>query len=76
MSNISGVQSQLLQSQIASIQTKNDIGVKTLKKTQDAAELQGEAAIKLLDAATDIAKEGPSLGALASGLGQNLDVSA
>ena len=75
MSAINNTTNQLLQSQLANIQLRNDIGISVLKKTQDAAKQEGQAVLKLLDAAINMANpENPSLAVQVSGLGQHLDV--
>lgn len=75
MSAINNTTNQLLQSQLANIQAQNAIGVGVLKKGQDAAKQEGQAVLKMLDAAMNIANpENPSLAVKASGLGKHLDV--
>lgn len=65
----------LLQSQLAAIQTREQIGYRVAAKGLDAARQQGAAVLELLDAAANLAGGGePTLGQLVSGLGQNLDV--
>lgn len=81
MSGISNVSNQLLQSYLSSATLKQDIGVRVAAKTMDAARQEGDAALKLLDQAAQISQQGlaqmgvPTMGAVVSGLGQNLDVS-
>ena len=75
MSAINNTTNQLLQSQLANIQTQNEIRVGVLKKSQDAAKQEGQAVLKLLDAAINMANpKNPSLGVQASGLGKHLDM--
>ena len=83
MSDISSVNNSLLQSQLANIQLRRDIDIKVARKTLDAAEAQGEAALALLDQAAELAqsmastgKPALTVGALVSGLGQSLDLHA
>ena len=83
MSAISGVNETILESQLANLQIRQAIDVKVAKKALDATEAQAEAALKLLESAADMAKQigtsdnsAPTLGSIASGLGQNLDVLA
>ncbi|MBN1437067.1 MAG: hypothetical protein JW936_08320 [Sedimentisphaerales bacterium] len=78
--DMSNVTNSLVQSQLANAALYQQINTKVAAKAMDIAKVQGEAAISLLDSAAQIAKaantEKPTLtlGALASGLGQNLDV--
>ena len=83
MSAISNVNNNLIQGQLANAQLRQQIGVKIAKKSLDAAEVQGEAVVSLLEDAVEFSKQTtaaakPSLtfGSLVSGLGQNLDVHA
>ncbi|MBN2376951.1 MAG: hypothetical protein JXD22_11145 [Sedimentisphaerales bacterium] len=83
MSAISEVNNNLIQGQIASAQLRQQIDVKIAKKTLDAAEVQGEAVVSLLEDAVTFSKQANSaskpiltFGSLVSGLGQNLDVRA
>lgn len=83
MSMISGVNEKILESQVANLQIRQAIDVKVAKKALDATEAQADAALKLLDAAADMAKQMgtsdnsiPTLGSIVSGLGRNLDVRA
>jgi len=75
MSSINNTTNRILQSQLANVQLQNDISVGVLKKAQTAAKMEGQAVLKLIDSAINIANpQSPSLGAQASGLGQNFDV--
>ena len=75
MSAINNTTNPLLQSQLANIQLQNAIGVSVLKKSQEAAKQEGQAVLKLLDAAINISNpDNPSLSVQASGLGHHLDV--
>ena len=83
MSAISEVNNNLIQGQIASAQLRQQIDVKIAKKSLDAAEVQGEAVVSLLEDAVNFSKQATSaskptltFGSLVSGLGQNLDVRA
>jgi len=83
MSAIRGVNDKLLESQLANVQIRQAIDIKLAKKALDATEAQADAALKLLDAAADTAKQMgssdnsiPTLGSMVSGLGQHLDVRA
>jgi hypothetical protein len=78
VSDISTMASQLSQARLAQA-----VGVQVAKKTLDAAKAEGAAAVKLLDAALDIARQSvegqgarPTMGAVVSGLGTRLDVYA
>ncbi|MCP4709079.1 MAG: hypothetical protein GY869_10670 [Planctomycetes bacterium] len=82
MSIISGVNNSLIQSQLATLQLRQNVDVGVAKKTLDHARMQGDAALALLDSAVQvaqgaevIAKPRLTIGALVSGLGQNLDCS-
>ncbi len=80
MTNISNVNNSLLQSQLTNIQLRNAIDYKVASKTLDVARNQGDMVIKLLEQAAEVAQAAPSdkpvltMGALVSGLGQNLDI--
>ena len=81
--DISGVNNSLIQSQLAGLQLRQNLDVSVAKKTLDHARMQGDAALALLDSAVQIAqgsdtanKPRLTIGALVSGLGQNLDCSA
>ena len=80
MSSISNINSSLLQSQLENLQLRQTINVKVASKTLDVARDQGAAVLQLLDQATDLAQTAPqsalTYGALVSGLGQNLDLTA
>ena len=83
MSMIEGVNNSLLQSQLANIQLRQEIGTSIAKKTLDTARAEGDAVLSLLAEAVDFARQVNSssrpiltVGAVVSGLGQNLDVSA
>ncbi len=83
MSIVSGVNETILESQLANLQIRQAIDVQVAKKVLDTTEVQADAALKLLESVAEMAKQvGTSdnstvtLGALASGLGQNLDVLA
>ena len=83
MSNISGVNSTLIQSQPSALELGRNLDVSVAKKSLDQARLQGDAALALLDSAVQVArgdeaadKPRLTMGALVSGLGQNLDRSA
>lgn len=83
MSAISGVNETILESQLANLQIRQAIDVKVAKKVLDSTEAQADAALKLLESAAEMTKQMgasdnsiPTLGALVSGLGQNLDVQA
>jgi hypothetical protein len=80
MSGISNVNNDLLASQLASLQLRQAIDVQVAAKTMDVARQQGDAVLTLLDSAAGAAQTMAAaqprltLGALVSGLGQNLDV--
>jgi hypothetical protein len=80
MSGISNVNNDLLASQLAGLQLRQAIDVQVAAKTMDIARQQGDAVLALLDSAAGAAQtmtaDQPrlTLGALVSGLGQNLDV--
>ncbi|MBN2211157.1 MAG: hypothetical protein JW709_07150 [Sedimentisphaerales bacterium] len=77
MSGIGNVNNSLIQSQLASLQLQQAIDTKIAAKTLDNARTQGDAALKLLDAAAQVARQTgaqPTFGQLVSGLGMNLDV--
>jgi len=82
--SVDGVTSSLLQSQLAAAQLRQAIGMRLARKALDVAQAQGDAVLALLDGAAQLAAQGAqntgrpalTLGALASGLGQNLDVCA
>jgi hypothetical protein len=83
MSMINGVNEKILESQLSNVQIRQAIDVKLAKKALAVTEAQAAAALKLLDAAAEMAKEAGTsdylartLGSIASGLGQNLDVLA
>ena len=83
MSAINSVNNTFLQSQLAGTQLREQIGYKIAAKTLDAARDQGDMVLTLLDSATDVARSAhadqtaaPTYGAIVSGLGQNLDLSA
>ena len=83
MSLINGVNGKILDSQLANLQIRQAIDVKVAKKVLDTTEAQAATALKLLDAAAEMAKQvgtsdnlARTLGSIASGLGQNLDVLA
>ena len=83
MSLINGVNGKILDSQLANVQIRQAIDVKVAKKVLDTTEAQAATALKLLDAAAEMAKQvgtsdnsARTLGSIASGLGQNLDVRA
>lgn len=77
MSGVGGISNSLIQGQLAGVRLGNEISYRVAAKTLDAARDQGAAVLQLLDAAADVGKGQGSvtLGAIASGLGQNLDVS-
>ena len=81
--DISGVNNSLVQGQLAALELRQNINVGVAKKTLDHARMQGDAALALLDSAVQVAqgveaanKPRLTIGALVSGLGQNLDRSA
>lgn len=77
MPSISNINNSLIQSQLASLQLQQAINTQVAAKTLDMARHQGDAALKLLDAAAAAARPGetqPTFGQLVSGLGMNLDV--
>ena len=80
--DISNVNNSLVESQLASATLHQQISTRIAAKTLDVAKAQGQAAISLLDSAAQVAQsantEKPTLtlGALASGVGQNLDIKA
>ena len=76
MSEISNVNQQIVQSQLAAAQTQQAIQVSIARKTLDTARQEGAAVLKLLESATQIAPAEITLGAIVSGKGQNLDVKA
>lgn len=81
MSAIDGVNNSLIQSQLANIQLRQEIDTKIAKKTLDMAKNQGEMVLKLLSTATDVVRQNTpaqrtTLGAIVSGLGQNIDLQA
>lgn len=81
MSTISGVNNNLVQAQLSGAQTRAAIDTEIAAKTLDMARDQGQMALKLLDEAAQIGEMGqganaPGLGAIVSGIGQNIDVRA
>ena len=83
MSPLDSVNGNLLQSQLTAAQLRQDIGVKVAAKTLDAARNQGDMVVALLDQAVEMAQTTNScsepaltIGAVVSGLGQNLDMQA
>lgn len=83
MTSINSVNNSLLQSQLSAAKLNVDISYKVAAKTLGSARNQGAAVLELLDAAADMAKSPApagsttvTLGAIASGLGHNLDVTA
>lgn len=79
MTGINTASQNLLQSQLNGIQTRAAVDMKVAAKTLDMARDQGDMALKLLDQAAQVnqAVEGrPTYGALVSGLGQKIDISA
>ena len=80
MDPISSVNNSLLQSQLTAAKLNVDIGYKLAAKTMDSARQQGAAVLSLLESAAEVAQSStpsgptPTLGAIASGLGQNLDI--
>ena len=83
MSPLDSVNGNLLQSQLTAAQLHQGIGFKVAAKTLDAARNQGEMVVALLDQAVEMAQtvstsSEPALtiGAVVSGLGQNLDMQA
>ena len=85
MSSIGSVNNTLIETQMASAALSQQISTKVASKTLDAARDQGAAAVALLDAAAQVAKAATAeqtskppltFGAMASGLGQNLDIKA
>ena len=72
-----------MQSQLAGLELRQNLAVSVAKKSLDHARMQGDAALTLLDSAVQVAQGGDAadkprltIGALVSGLGQNLDLSA
>ena len=83
MSNISSVNNTLIQSQLSALELRQNLDVSVARKTLDQARMQGDAALALLDSAVQVArgddaadKPRLTIGALVSGLGQNLDCCA
>ncbi len=80
MTNISNINNSLLQSELTNIQLRSAISYKVAGKTLDVARNQGDMVVNLLEQAAEVAQAAPSdkpaltLGALVSGLGQNLDI--
>ena len=80
MSTIGSATNNLLQSQLTGVKLRNDISYRLAAKSLDVTRTQGDAAIKLLDQAAELAQEiaanqkpNLTMGAIVSGLGQNLD---
>jgi hypothetical protein len=73
---MSNVNQSIVQSHLSAAQTQQSIQVSVAKKTLDAARQEGAAVLKLLESATQIAPAEVTLGAIVSGKGQRLDVSA
>ena len=76
MSSIGSVNNTLIETQMASAALSQAISTKVASKTLDAARDQGAAAVALLDTAEQTSKPPLTFGAMASGLGQNLDIKA
>ena len=80
MSSISGVNSRLVATALDQMQLQQSIDTQLAVKGLDAARQQGQAAVAMLEAAADVAnavqgqKPVLTLGALASGVGQNVDI--
>ena len=78
MNAISSSQSSLLNAVISGYQTNRDINMAIIGKIKDAHKAEGAAALALIEgviAPTD-GNDTPTMGALASGLGQKVDLSA
>ncbi len=77
MSSIGNISNSLLQSQLSALAVQQVISTQVAAKTLDMARSQGDAALKLLDAAAETTRQTgaqPTFGQLVSGLGMNLDV--
>jgi len=81
MNALSGVTQSLVQSELASLQTRQAIDVAVAKKSLDSSRQTGDAIVALLEGAVAVAEASGSsgggrvtVGALVSGLGQHLDV--
>ncbi len=79
MTSINSTTQSLIQSQLANVQLREDISYRIAAKTLAAARQQGDMALNLLEAAAEIPQQSannpPTMGAVVSGLGQNLDIS-
>ena len=82
MDGVSGVTQSLVQSQLASLQTRQAIDVAVAKKSLDSSRQVGDAIVALLEDAVEVAQASGqtgggrvTVGSLVSGLGQNVDVS-
>jgi len=78
MNGISSSQTSLLNAVISGYQTDRAITTAVMGKVKDAQQAQGDAALALIEGAIGPTGGGdtPTMGALASGLGQSLDISA
>ena len=78
MNGISSSQSALINAQLAGFQTRQAISTSVMSKTMDVAKSQGEAVLALIDASSvsPTSDSTPTMGAMVSGKGQNLDLSA
>ncbi len=82
MIDMSGVNNSLVQSQLASAQVRNNIGVRVAAKVLDNARVQGDMVETLLAKAAQAARSDgsgntaatPTLSSIATGIGQNVDV--
>lgn len=72
---VSPVQNKLIEAQLAPKRTAEQISTAVAKKTLDAAKMEGAAALKLLESASQISG-GDQLVAKATGKGALLDVVA
>lgn len=83
MSMMECVNNSLLNSQLANLQLQQEINTSIAQKTLDVARAEGDAVLTLLAEAADFARQANStdprpvtVGAVVSGLGQNLDIRA
>lgn len=78
MSAINSSQSSLLNAVISGYQTNRDINMAIIGKTKDAHKAEGTGELTLIEGVITPAdgSDTPTMGALASGLGQKVDLSA
>ena len=65
-----------LATSLSQTQLQNNVGVAVARKTQDAQQQQGEAAVALIQAAVKVQEVANSQGASPRGIGEAVDVNA